>query len=111
MFKEYYLAYQKYFTPYLEWAVPQPHNIFLAFWLQAGIVGIIGFIYMIIMLYSRVSIKNYAELHWLAVSFLTYFLIHGLVDTIYWKNDLALIFWLFAGIAVIFSFSNKVENK
>ena len=110
MFQEYYLAYQKYFTPYLEWAVPQPHNIFLAFWLQAGIVGIIGFIYMIIMLYSRVSIKNYAELHWLIISFLTYFLIHGLVDTIYWKNDLALIFWLFAGIALISSSHNTIHN-
>ena len=110
MFQEYYLAYQKYFTPYLEWAVPQPHNIFLAFWLQAGIVGIIGFIYMIIMLYSRVSIKNYAELHWLIISFLTYFLIHGLVDTIYWKNDLALIFWLFAGIALIASSKNTIHN-
>jgi hypothetical protein len=26
--------------------------------------------------------------------FLVYFLAHGLVDTLYWKNDLALLFWL-----------------
>ena len=26
--------YQKHFPPYLEWAVPQPHNLYLAFWLQ-----------------------------------------------------------------------------
>ncbi|OWK27475.1 MAG: hypothetical protein US76_04610 [Parcubacteria group bacterium GW2011_GWA2_38_13b] len=111
MFQEYYLAYQKYFIPYLEWAVSQPHNIFLAFWLQTGVLGIIGFIYMIIMLYSSASIKNYKELYLLVISFLTYFLVHGLVDTIYWKNDLALMFWFFAGIVVIFSFSDKVKNK
>ncbi|MEK7627728.1 MAG: O-antigen ligase family protein [Patescibacteria group bacterium] len=104
MFQEYYLEYQKYFTPYLEWAVPQPHNIFLAFWLQTGIMGIIGFIHTIIMLYSRIIIKNYMGLYWLIISFLTYFLVHGLVDTIYWKNDLALIFWFFAGIISIVSY-------
>lgn len=110
MFQEYYLAYQKYFTPYLEWAVPQPHNIFLAFWLQTGILGIIGFVYTTIMLCFCLNKKNYTGLHLLVISFLIYFFVHGLVDTIYWKNDLALIFWFFAGIALIAPLSSKINN-
>lgn len=99
MFQEYYLAYQKHFVPYLEWAVPQPHNIFLAFWLQTGIFGLIGFIWLLFKLFFGTKINNNFQI--LIISFLAYFVIHGLVDTVYWKNDLALIFWFFAGIALI----------
>ncbi len=96
LFQNYYLEYQKYFPPYLEWASPQPHNLFLAFWLQAGILGLIGFGWLIFSL-----IRNNFQL-WrktkqplvlaLAAVFI-YFLIHGLADTPFWKNDLALIFF------------------
>jgi len=44
-FQETYLSYADRFSePYLEWAVPQPHNIFLAFYLQTGLIGFAGFI-------------------------------------------------------------------
>lgn len=110
MFQEYYLAYQQYFTPYLEWSVPQPHNVFLAFWLQAGILGIIGFIYIMIMLCFRLSLKKRTEFHLLVIAFLIYFLVHGIVDTVYWKNDLSLIFWFFIGIALIAPLNDKMSD-
>lgn len=100
-FQNKYLEYQKYFPPYLEWAVPQPHNLFLAFWLQGGIIGFIGFIFLIFNWLKRI-LKNQKNSPLLTVSLaiILYFLIHGLADTTYWKNDLALIFWviLFLGI-------------
>ena len=94
-FQGQYLAYQKYFPPYLEWAVPQPHNLFLAFWLQTGLVGLAGFIWLYILLLKinlSLWLKQKEPLALALLAVLIYILIHGLLDTPLWKNDLALIF-------------------
>lgn len=96
MFQKYYLDYQKYFIPYLEWAVPQPHNIILAFWIQNGIIGAVGFILLAIWFFKRGKVALSFSVRDIAIClmvFMSYFLIHGLVDTPYWKNDLSVIFW------------------
>lgn len=46
-FQAKYLEYQPKYPPYLEWAAPQPHNLLLATWLQAGLVGLVGFLLLI----------------------------------------------------------------
>jgi len=99
-FQDKYLEYQKYFPPYLEWAVPQPHNLYLAFWLESGILGISGFLLIIIVWIKNITseIKNQKNSRTLLaatlLSIILYILIHGLVDTPYWKNDLSVIFWI-----------------
>ena len=95
MFQKYYLDYQAKFPPYLEWAVPQPHNIFLAFWLQTGLLGLIGFVWLLIHFFGSVTPK---KLSLILMAAMIYILIHGLVDTTYWKNDLAIIFWLLTAL-------------
>ena len=98
LFQPYYLAYQQYFsTPYLEWAVPQPHNLFLAFWLQAGLLGLAGFLWLIVNFFKRTFnflAETKSPLAVFLAAVMIYFLIHGLVDATFWKNDLALIFWV-----------------
>ena len=98
MFQEKYLEYQKYFPPYLEWAVPQPHNLYLAFWLQTGIVGLLGFFLLIISAFRKIGTlaknKKTAALAVLIAVYLTSVLIWGVADTPYWKNDLAFVFWI-----------------
>ena len=108
-FQNKYLSYQKYFPPYLEWAVPQPHNLFLAFWLQSGIIGLTGFIILIFYWLKntiREILANRKNSLVLAVSLgiMIYILLHGIFDTTYWKNDLALIFW----IMFLFSKNNPI---
>jgi O-antigen ligase len=99
-FQNKYLEYQKYFPLYLEWAVPQPHNLYLAFWLESGLAGIIGFIVLIAKWLAdtiKIASKQKSSLSFLAAILfgtMLYILIHGLVDTPYWKNDLALVFWI-----------------
>lgn len=91
-FQKVYLDYQSRFAiPYLEWAVAEPHNTFLAFYLQSGLLGLSGFFLILIWLYQRARSSD------LVLLFLVYFLIHGAVDTLYWKNDLAVIFFLVVG--------------
>ena len=99
-FQEKYLEYQKYFPPYLEWSAPQPHNIFLAFWLESGLVGLIGFIILLVYFFrdNKKAIENNLDLGILFLAIMIYVLIHGLVDTTYWRNDLAVVFWVVAAM-------------
>ena len=95
-FQKTYLDYQSRFTvPYLEWAVPQPHNTLLAFYLQSGLIGLVGFVLILFWLCKRAKASD------IVFIFLIYFLIHGLVDTLYWKNDLAMVFWLVVGVGFL----------
>ena len=96
-FQKVYLDYQKFYPPYLNWAVPHPHNLYLAFWLYGGISSLIGFMGLLFFWFYDVSrkIKKTGEpVLWIALGIMLVILIHGLVDTTYFKNDLAIIFWL-----------------
>jgi len=94
-FQEKYLEYQKYFPPYLEWSVPHPHNIFLAFWLESGFIGLVGFVILLFYFFrdNKKATMNDRNLGILFLAIMIYIVIHGLVDTTYWRNDLAVVFW------------------
>ncbi|MGB2791119.1 MAG: O-antigen ligase family protein [Candidatus Moraniibacteriota bacterium] len=103
-FQSCYLVYQQYFPPYLEWSVPEPHNIFLAFWLGSGVVGLISFCILII-LWFRNTLRIYTKTENPSVlltlmAIMLALIIHGLFDTPYWRMSLAYIFWIifFLGI-------------
>ncbi|KKP97331.1 MAG: hypothetical protein US25_C0019G0010 [Candidatus Moranbacteria bacterium GW2011_GWE1_36_7] len=97
-FQSSYLAMQKYYPPYLEWAIPQPHNVFLAFWLQAGLLGLIGFLLLLYFIFTTLwqllRNKKSAALAAPLFGFFLYTILHGLIDTPFWKNDLAFLFWI-----------------
>lgn len=82
-----------------------PHNIFLNFWTELGIAGLLLFIWIIgKFLYLGVqnsrskiqdpSSKYTSHLNSGLLAAMIVILVHGLVDVPYFKNDLALIFWL-----------------
>ena len=113
-FQQAYLDYQKYFPePYIEWAVPQPHNILLAFLTELGITGLIGFILILITTLKKLMAYGL----WLmadpltlwAFAYLIYTIIHGLIDTPYFKNDLAIVFWL--ALAAIWASQPKQKSR
>jgi O-antigen ligase len=93
-FQEKYLEYQKYFPPYLEWAVPHPHSLYLAFYLYSGITGLGTFILLIILWLKKILPRKEEKIALISLGIIFYFLLHGLVDTTYFKNDLSIIFWL-----------------
>jgi len=76
----------------MEWNIPHPHNIFLAFWLNSGLLGLLAFLALIILAHCRFT---YPLVVFWGI------LIHGLFDTPFWKNDLAMIFWLVIAVIVI----------
>lgn len=99
-FQEVYLTYQPHFPPYLEWAVPQPHNLYLALWLQTGLVGLLGFLFLVGAWMVRMMVIGVAPIAGasqsvcvLLVALLILILVTGLVDTPFFKTDLAFVFW------------------
>lgn len=93
-FQEKYLDYQRHFPPYLEWAVPHPHNLYLTFYLYAGIAGLLAFLLLIFFWLKKVSPMRKEKIALISLGIIIYFLLHGMLDTTYFKNDLAVIFWL-----------------
>ena len=87
--------FPEYITP---WAVT-PHNLFLNYWVQFGAVGLIGLIMLLVAAFIRIW-KTSEQLNAAVIAaLLSTIVLHGLVDTPAWKNDLALLFW--AGLAVV----------
>ncbi len=99
-FQDTYLQYQKYFPPYLEWAVPQPHNLFLAFYLQTSIFGLIGFIWLSLVWLNQAWKNQKKRFAGFFLAFILYTLIYGLIDTPFWKNDLSFYFWIFLLLSI-----------
>jgi O-antigen ligase len=64
-----------------------PHNIFLNFWTELGLLGVVLFLMTVALAFRRA--RNPA----ITASFIV-ILVHGLVDVPYFKNDLAFLFWL-----------------
>jgi O-antigen ligase len=87
----------------MEWNIPHPHNIFFAFWLNAGLLGIVAFLGLIVLAHTRLT---YPLLAFWGI------LIHGLFDTPFWKNDLAMVFWLIlAAILIIQTYGSSATPK
>ena len=81
----------------IENKVPQPHNIFLSFWLETGLIGLAAFLWIILIFFQQ-AFKSPNALPISAA--MTALLLHGLVDTPYFKNDLSLLFWFLLTISI-----------
>ena len=89
-----------------------PHNIFLNFWSELGLAGMLLFLwiivkYFIISLKSIKSVKSIksererALILGLACAMIV-IVVHGLVDAPYFKNDLAVLFWVLVGMMGVY---------
>ena len=74
-----------------------PHNLLLSFWAETGIYGLFAFL-MIVVSSFGILIRNLSKskkpiLGASLIAVLSFWLIHGIVDVPYFKNDLSLEFW------------------
>lgn len=87
-----------------------PHNIFLNYWLSTGIIGLSGFVWMLSVMayraFSRISTNKLVLSSCIAA--LLGIIVHGLFDSTYFKNDLAIIFWM---IAAFISLASRFEKN
>ncbi len=86
---------------------PYAHNIFLTTWSEVGLLGLAAFVVIFFGLLWRAwrSVGTtrliYRPLLWGVLGAWIVFVVHGLVDSPYWKNDLSLEFWLLAALEVV----------
>jgi O-antigen ligase len=99
-------GYQSALTPYHQAKhieiFKYPHNFFLNFWSEVGLIGLIGWL-ALIGVFFRLNVKLMCERpnEWLPRALLAAMialLIHGLVDVPYFKNDLAMLFFVLLGL-------------
>jgi len=96
-FQTSYLALQKNFPPYPQWAIPHSHNNLMHFWLEGGLLAVIG----LVLLYKNIlfiSDKKKQAMFKLTIAqmILFYFILHGMVDVTIWTPASAMIFWFTA---------------
>ncbi len=77
-----------------EWLVPHPHNFFMAIWLNFGLLGLVSMLGIIVLAIYRGRHKP------VILAMLVAVLIHGLFDTPFMKNDLAMQFWLIIALLI-----------
>lgn len=83
-----------------------PHNLYLSFWVELGLLGLLAFLFIFVKLivsaWRALKLASGFEraLLWGVVGTVVLWAIHGLVDSPYWKNDMAVELWLVAAIQV-----------
>ncbi len=95
-FEQAYLREQTLYPPFLEWAVPTPHNLWLMMWFSGGLGALFCFLVLFsgALLRAFFATKNTHSIFALALgSALLIIGIHGMVDTPVFGNDLGTIFW------------------
>ena len=75
----------------VEWLVPEPHNLVLAFWIDTGLFGLLGAFGLVLTLLRR----NWGQPAALAIAVI---IGHGLVDTPFFETTLAFLFWIYIGL-------------
>jgi O-antigen ligase len=83
-----------------------PHNLWLTFWVELGLLGLIVFSIILFGLLRRgwralpFAAGFDRIVLWGAVGSLALWAVHGLFDSPYWKNDMSVEFWLVAAMVV-----------
>lgn len=101
-FQEYYFNNVKSVLGHepLDYYVLQPHNIFLLFIFQFGLLGLAVLVFLIYKTLTKLAQFKEVGLSTLAAFMLLYFFIHGLIDTPFFKNDLLVLFLIFGELSL-----------
>ena len=81
-----------------------PHNIVLTFWSETGLLGLAAFAWIMVTGFIqgwrgwRTAAADWRPIQLGIVLALVAVVVHGLVDVPYFKNDLALEFWVLLGL-------------
>jgi O-antigen ligase len=90
-------------APYEE-TMLHPHNLWFSTWLNAGMIGAIAIPWIFIAVFWTLRNKelDFEKKRLFAVILAMFAVVglHGLVDQTFWKNDLALLWWMIIGLVI-----------
>ena len=108
--------YQSYFASHQEKVLghklneshvpPHAHNFFMSFWTNLGIFGVLAMIILVFGIFWR--FKFLAESP--AVFVLLAIMIHGLIDSYYWQQEIAYTFWIMVALSYLLKSNKKVDS-
>lgn len=83
-----------------------PHNIFLTMWANLGLLGLVGFVWVLVWFYrvGLMAVKSQVSgviLVPFLLASMTALVVTGFVDSPYIKNDLAMFFWLLPALLIV----------
>jgi O-antigen ligase len=92
------------YAPDVQESHTHPHNVLLNFWVVLGVLGLAAYLWAIVWIGRAIAagLARRDELRPLQVGLaaaLAAILLHGLVDSTIWRNDLGLQFWVLAAVA------------
>ncbi len=87
-----------------------PHNIFLTMWVNLGLLGLFGFLILLVTSYRLLVTKNRSKLNIFILASLATIIVTGLVDSPYIKNDLSIFFWTIIALTII-SQTQRLDTK
>jgi len=84
-----------------------PHDEWLTFWVELGLLGMISFAWILFGLLWR-GWRFWPSTHgfdcaalWGVLGALVLWTVHGIVDSPYWKNDMSVEFWILAALEIV----------
>jgi O-antigen ligase len=89
-----------------------PHNIIFSLWLSGGLLAVVGFgilIFEVVRRLIRAKSNKTSFIAFAAGWAALAILIHGMFDSTYFKNDLAILAWFFLIIIAVFSVAESSE--
>ena|SRR3989338_1671136 len=95
-----------------------PHNIFLTVWSELGLIGLIAFVWVIIQ-FCKISFhstqltnsQTHKLINYATIAAMSALLVHGFVDVPYFKNDLAVLFWILIAFSIpLFTDRQQLKN-
>jgi O-antigen ligase len=93
-----------------------PHDIWLTFWVELGLLGLVAFSVILFGLLLR-GVRGWPTVpfdsrfaYWGSLAALLVWTVHGIVDSPYWKNDMSVEFWILAALQVVINARSKTPE-
>lgn len=81
-----------------------PHNLFLDFWVELGLAGLIWLLVVLVKFFKDLWGRQNAQ-NIVLMSGMVAIIVYGLVDVTYFKNDLSVLFWTILTMSSVMSSS------
>lgn len=86
---------------------PHAHNFFLSFWTTMGILGFLGMLTLIIGIFWRQKLDPLMPGQFIVAAIMT----HGLIDSFYWKREIAYTFWIIILFVYLYKDSYSIRDE
>ena len=92
-----------------------PHNIFLTIWVNTGLIGLVGFVWILVWFFrvgfsQIIQQKNISFFILCLLGTIITVVTTGLVDSPYIKNDLSIFFWVLVALMVCMSLPPNISR-